>query len=194
MTDTNKHYEYEQKLIKKLAEHRHNYCKINDVLILEKIYELFMEDKYDDQYVSNDGLYLNYYAVYQYIKKNLESAEKYFLLAFDKNCVVSMHNLACMCKEQSKFDLAEKYFSIAIDKDCIDSIYGLACVYHQQSKLKLNLGLSPEESLEKSPEEQASCFADKAEKYYLMAIDRDHVKSMHELACLYEQQSKFELA
>jgi TPR repeat protein len=95
-------------------------------------------------------------------------AEKYCLMAIDKDHAGAMNNLAILYENEFKdFVKAEKYYLMAIDKEDVEAMYNLAFLYQTEFK----------------------DFA-KAETYYLIAIDKGHADAMFNLALLYKTEFK----
>jgi len=100
--------------------------------------------------------------------KNYKEAEKYFLMAIEKEDAAAMNNLAFLYVSEFKdFAKAEKYYLMAIEKEHAVAMWNLAQLYRTEFK----------------------DFA-KAEKYYLMAIEKENSNAMNNLALLYETEFK----
>ena len=141
-----------------------NYCNetINDIA---QILNGIIKESYDKE------LYCNYSGMYyRYKIKDFKLAEKYYLMAIEKDFVSSMNNLRCMYCDQEKYDLAKKYLLMAIDKNNRRAMNNLGYMY---TKLKQY---------------------DLAEKYYLLAIERDNTNAMNNLGVLYQQREQYEIA
>ena len=96
---------------------------------------MFFEDEIVECY--NDTYHL-YRGVYEeLIKKNMGSAEKYYLMAIEKNYESAMCNLADLYEDQNKLELAEKYYLTAIEKDNKYAMNNLAFMYKKQNKIEL---------------------------------------------------------
>ena len=108
---------------------------------------------------------------YKHQIKELELAEKYYLIAIEKNYISSMNNLGRMYRDQGKYDLAKKYLLMAVNKGNKRAINNLAYVYKKSKEYDL------------------------AEKYYLMAIERNNnTSSMNSLGIMYHQRNQYEIA
>lgn len=146
-----------------------------DVEYLNKIDELIKSNEYQKAVKklltinSNTGFIEKTIAeIYDIFIKDFKKAEKYYLMAVEKNQSEAMSNLALLYQIELK-DLikAEKYFLMAIEKGNNIALYNLGLLY--QTELKDNK---------------------KAEKYYLKAIEKEDSNAMNNLALLYEKQLK----
>ena len=104
---------------------------------------------------------------YIYAKQaKYDLAEKYYLMAIEKENDVAMYNLGNLYKNQAKYDLAEKYYLMAIEKEHINAMYNLGNLYNNQAKYDL------------------------AEKYWLMAIEKENISAMYNLSLMYYIQNR----
>ena len=105
---------------------------------------------------------------YHYYKKDFDNAEKYYLMAADKEDTKAMVALGLLYKTKFKnFDKAEKYYLMAADKENTKAMVALGLLYETEFK---DLG--------------------KAEKYYLMAVKKEDTFAMIALGLLYHTEFK----
>lgn len=117
------------------------------------------------------SIFLNYAGLYyKHYKKNLELAEKYYLMAIEKNSVSSMNNLGILYYDQGKYDLAERYLLMAVNEGNQTAMNNLGYVY---KKLKSY---------------------DFAEKFYLMSIEKSNINAMNNLGIMYCHLEQYEIA
>ncbi|MDM8522396.1 tetratricopeptide repeat protein [Desulfococcaceae bacterium HSG8] len=103
-----------------------------------------------------------------YYLKNYEKAEKYYLMAAEKDHPLAMTNLGWLYEDNfTDYRKAEKYYMMALDKGDEEAIFRLGCLYH----IKLN-------------------DKEKAEKYYLMAAENGSTSAMNNLGWLYKAKFK----
>lgn len=106
----------------------------------------------------DDPLFLNYVGLYyKYNKRQYDLAEKYYLMAIEKDNVSSMNNLGILYFDQGKYDLAEKYLLMAVNKSNPRAMNNLGYVYKKSKSYYF------------------------AEKYYLMAIKKNNINAMNNL-------------
>ncbi len=100
--------------------------------------------------------------------KDLKKAEKFFLMAVEKEHPGAMNNLAVLYKNEFK-DLkkAEKFYLMAVEKEHAGAMVNLAVLYQIEFK-----------------------DFKKAEKFYLMAVEKEHAEAMFILAVLYQSEFK----
>ncbi|NQU67551.1 MAG: sel1 repeat family protein, partial [Candidatus Marinimicrobia bacterium] len=100
--------------------------------------------------------------------KDFKNAEKYYLMATEKDSPEAMFGLALLYNSEFKdYKNAEKYYLMAVEKDNLEAMVKLAILYHSEFKDFKN-----------------------AEKYYLMAIEKDNTEAMFKLAILYHLEFK----
>jgi len=106
--------------------------------------------------------------IYDVLIKDYYKAEKYYLMALEKNQTDLNFNLALLYKKEFKdYEKAKKYYLLAIKKGYSSAMYNLALLYDEEYK-----------------------DFKKSEKYYLMAIGKGHIKAMNNLAFLYDTEFK----
>ncbi|MDR0232916.1 MAG: tetratricopeptide repeat protein [Dysgonamonadaceae bacterium] len=93
-------------------------------------------------------------------------AEKYYLMAIEKENVAAMFNLGNLYYNQEKYDLAEQYYLQAIEKGDVDAIFNLGGLYGILGRFDLS------------------------EKYFLQAIKEGNNDAIFTLAVLYYAQNK----
>lgn len=94
-------------------------------------------------------------------------AEKYYLLAIEKENIDALNNMAVLYENQGKYADAEKYYLRAIEKESVRALNNLALLYAKQGKYT------------------------EAEKHYLLAIEKENVAALNNLAVLYSNQKKY---
>lgn len=136
---------------------------------IEAIYNIFFHDIIDE--TNDDAFYLTYLGVYYdvFMKKE-DLAEKYYLLAAEKNSQIAMNNIAMLYECNKNFETAEKYYLMAIGNGNSTAAANLADMYYKQKNYDL------------------------AEKYYLQAIQTGHVASHNNIAELYIYKKQYDLA
>ena len=189
----------------------YNLDDYNDNIILRLIYLLLNNGIIDGNIMDHN--YLNIIGIYYIIKSNptlyndvdnYVLAEKYFIMAIDKNNIDSIHNLAVLYYINRRYQLAEKYFLMAINKSHTRSMNKLALYYEQicsnyQLAEKYYL-MAVEKKFAPSMNnlglyyEQIDKNYQLAEKYYLMAIELKSITAMFNLADLYNKTDRCELA
>ena len=98
--------------------------------------------------------------------KQYEKAEKYYLMAVEKENVGAMFSLGILYQYELKdYQKAEKYFLMAVEKEYVYAMYNLGYLYAYKLK------------------DYAQ-----AEKYYLMAVEKGNVFAMNSLAWFYFEQ------
>ena len=103
-----------------------------------------------------------------YEKKEINKAEKYYLMAAEKGNVHAMFNLGYLYKNEKKeINKTEKYYLMAAEKGNVDAMFNLGNLYKNEKKE-----------------------IDNAEKYYLMAAEKGDVNAMFNLGLLYETEKK----
>jgi len=116
---------------------------------------------------NQEEIYFEYGGTY-FKLKNYGKAEKYWLMAVDKDHADAMYNLGILyAKKLKNYETAEKYLLMAVDKGDADAMNNLGILYTKKLK---NYG--------------------KAEKYWLMAVDKDHAEVMNNLGILYADKLK----
>ncbi len=160
---------------------RHNFTSIIEI---EKMYNVLFIDLSNTSEssiidifnskseISLDSEYKNLLQIQGYyygtVEKNYDKMKKYYLIAIDKGCFVSMNNLACFYyRIEKNYDEMKKYYLMAIDLGCLESLSNLACYYR---------------NIEKNYDEM--------KKYYFMAIDKGCSVSMNNLAYYYKDIEK----
>ena len=103
-------------------------------------------------------------------QKKFDLAEKYYLMAIEKEHVSAMFNLGFLYANQEKYNLAEKYYLMAIEKEHVSAMFNLGLLYDNQEEYDL------------------------AEKHYLQAIRKGDNGAMNNLGLLYDNQNKYDLA
>ncbi|MCP4696543.1 MAG: hypothetical protein GY862_06810, partial [Gammaproteobacteria bacterium] len=128
----------------------------------EKALKLFLA-------VKNKNEDIHFRLGYCFVKlKEYARAEKYYLMATEKEHAVAMNNLAVLYENEYKdYVKAKKYYLMAVEKEDADAMKSLATLYHTEHKEY-----------------------DKAEKYYLMAVKKEHARAMNNLAVLYQNEYK----
>src|SRR5436190_1874763 len=106
----------EKVFIKILKENNFNYIKINDNILLENIFELFINNSNIKNIPDNDMLYL-YLGIFNFIKKNYDEMKKYYLLAIEKNNMMAINNLAYYYYKEKNYEEMKKYCVMALDKN-----------------------------------------------------------------------------
>ncbi|MDM8565237.1 tetratricopeptide repeat protein [Candidatus Halobeggiatoa sp. HSG11] len=100
--------------------------------------------------------------------KQFEKAEKYCLMAVEKEHVGAMVNLGILYGGVLKdYTKAEKYYLMAVEKEHVSAMFNLGFLYNDVLK----------------------DYA-KAEKYYLMAVEKEHIYAMFSLGFLYNTELK----
>jgi TPR repeat protein len=95
--------------------------------------------------------------------KDFKKAEKYYLMAVEKEHADAMFNLALLYETEFKdFKKAEKYYLMAVEKEHADAMYNLALLYQTEFK-----------------------DFKKAEKYYLMAAKHKQENALNSLSWMY---------
>lgn len=118
---------------------------------------------------SNTGIYeITIAEIYDNYIKDYKKAEKYYLMAIEKDNLSAMFNLAILYNtELNDNKKAEKYYLMAVEKDNSDAMFNLALLYDIDYKNYK-----------------------KAEKYYLMAVEKGDSSAMNNLAYLYKTEYK----
>jgi len=156
----------EEYIITKLNKYNSKCVKIENENSLEKIYNLFKSNIYEEP--STDVEYLYYGVYYQYTEKNYDLMKKYYLMAIELNHSDAMNNLADYYEYTEKnYDLMKKYYLMAIELNHSDAMDNLAYYYNIVEK---NYDLM--------------------KKYYLMAIELNHSDAMDNLAQYYQWTEK----
>ncbi|NJL59736.1 MAG: sel1 repeat family protein [Desulfobacteraceae bacterium] len=100
--------------------------------------------------------------------KEYEEAEKYYLMAAEKDSVAAMNNLGVLYEENFKDNAkAEEYYLMATEKGHVVAMNNLGLLY--KDKLKDDT---------------------KAEKYYLMAAEKGYAGAIYNLGQLYRIKFK----
>ena len=101
------------------------YVKIENENSLEKIYNLFKSNIFEEP--STDIEYFYYGIYYQYFEKNYELMKKYYLMAIKLNHPDAMFNLARYYQyTEENYDLMKKYYLMAIELNYSSAMYNLA--------------------------------------------------------------------
>ena len=149
-------------LKKKLNKCNYSYVTIEDEESITKIYNLFVNDI---KFEPITGIECNYVGVYYNICDCRNYSEKYFLMGVKHGNYAAMYNLIGLYSRIDKTDLdldsADKYFLMATNTKCDLLMYNLAKLYDEKRK------------------------HEKAEKYYLMAIQHGNIDAMIQLADMY---------
>jgi len=152
----------EELLITELKNYNLIYLKIENENSLEKIYNLFKSNIYEEP--STDVEYLYYGAYYKNIEKNYDLMKKYYLMAIKLNHSYAMYNLAQHYQYTEKnYDLMKKYYLMAIELNHSAAMDNLAW-YYQYTEENYDL----------------------MKKYYLMAIELNNSDAMYILAHYYQ--------
>ena len=151
---------------------------------------------------SNTGIF-EYSQAYLYESefKDFKKAEKYYLLAVEKNHADSMNNLALLYEiEFKEFKKAEKYYLLAVGRGHVDAMYNLALLneseFKEFKKAKKLYMLAIEKGHAGAMFNLANLYKfefdefKKAEKYYLLATEKGDARAMNNLALLYESEFK----
>jgi len=118
----------EEHFITKLKQNYLKYIKIENETSLEKIYNLFINNIFEEP--SKDIEYLYYGVYYQKIEKNYDLMKKYYLMAIELNHSDAMNSLAFYYKNTEKnYELMKKYYLMAIELNDSDAMYNLALYY-----------------------------------------------------------------
>ncbi|MDZ4796203.1 MAG: AAA family ATPase, partial [Bacteroidota bacterium] len=136
-----------------------------------------------------------------YEKKDINNAEKYYLMAVEKGNASAMYNLGNLYSIEKK-DIAgtEKNYLMAVEKGHVGAMYNLGNLYKNAKKdiagaekyylmavekghadAMCNLG-----TLYRATKKDIAG----AEKYYLMAVEKGHADAMFNLAVLYMKEKK----
>lgn len=100
---------------------------------------------------------------YKNVKEDSELAEKYLKIASESGNVVAINNLAGFYYSEKKYDLAEKYLKMAVEKGSAEAMHCLGCFHYNITQDHSQI-----------------------EKYYLMAINLNHIDSLKNLSKFYE--------
>jgi len=134
--------------------------------ILRKLDKLLNEDIID--FECDDSNYISAIGFYYELKDDYESAEKYYLMAIEKNCSVdSIYRLGSYYEngDVADYDKMKKYYLMAIEKGHIRAMYSLG-EYYERIEDYNNM-----------------------KKYYLMAIEKGNVYAMFLLGFYYENKN-----
>src|ERR1700722_4951165 len=185
-----------------------NYNKkalINDNNKIKKLYDLFKHNILYDPIDADDYNYLGHY--YQYYSDDHTKAENCYLMAHDieKDNIFVMKNLGYYYFVYTQnFEQGEKYYLMAFSSGDINALLALACDYYHidREKSEKYLQQYSEFGLEKNPREVSFNLAkyyqhinvnhEKAEKYYLMAIQNGHDNAIVEFANYYVSNKNYE--
>ncbi len=132
---------------------------------------------------------------------DFKMAEKYYLMAVEKEHVSAMYNLALLYQLEFKdFQKAEKYYLMAVEKKHASAMYNLALLYEKKfkdfQKAEKFYLLAVEKKHASAMYNLALLYQlefkdfQKAEKFYLLAVEKEHVGAMYNLALLYELEFK----
>ncbi|MBI4648936.1 MAG: SEL1-like repeat protein, partial [Bacteroidia bacterium] len=135
------------------------------------------------------------------MKKEIDKAEKYYLMACEKGIPEAMNNLAILYQTEHKdIEKAEKYYLMAIQNGNIDAMNNLAILYQTEhkdfEKAEKYYLMAIQNGYTGAMNNLALFYEDeykdieKAEKYYLMAIQNGHTGAMYNLALLYQTENK----
>jgi TPR repeat protein len=135
-----------------------------------KNYNLFIKNIIFEPNINNtdDLYYLGVY--YQYIKKDYDLMEKYFLMATEKGNFYAANQLGIYYTNIENYDLMKKYYLQAIEKGDTWAMKTLGLYYRCKEK---NYNLM--------------------EKYYLMAIEKGDYHAMNQLGLYYQNVGNYDL-
>jgi tetratricopeptide (TPR) repeat protein len=121
----------------------------------KRIITEILNGKINNHINSKNGIILLYIgSQYEYIKKDIDLAKKYYLMGVEQECPRAINNMGLIYSRQNKLELAEKYYLMAIKYNNPTAMANLGALYEKQNKLVL------------------------AEKYYLMAIKYNNPLAM----------------
>jgi len=156
----------EELLITELKNYGLIYLKIENENSLEKIYNLFKSNIFEEP--STDVEYLYYGAYYKNNEKKFDLMKKYYLMSIKLNNSYAMYNLAQHYQYIEKnYELMKKYYLMAIELNHSGAMNNLADYYY---KIERNYDLM--------------------KKYYLMAIELNDSSAMNNLAGYYQYTGK----
>jgi hypothetical protein len=186
--------EMEMILIKHLKNMNFSYVKINNMESIEKIYNLFLNDKI---FENGNGEELNYLGIYYKIKKIYGNTEMYYHKSVEIGNDNAMNNLGCYYDENGLSD-PEKYFLMAIEKGNIIAMYNLGYYYLKKKKYDLAekyLLMASENGYDSAMIDLGNYYVNKknlelAEKYYLMAFYNSSYRPVSILMNFYENVKK----
>lgn len=146
-----------------------------------------------------------YNLAYLYDTQNkLDLAEKNYLDAIDKKIIIALHKLGELYQRQHKLDLAEKYLLLALHQNVLEANTSLTIVYILQNKIDLAEKYSVY-AIEHNQSRELNNIGveyyiqhniDQAKKYFVLAlaINQTYSNALYNLANVYEQQHKLDLA
>jgi len=156
----------EEYIINILEKYDLKYVKIENENSLEKIYNLFKNNIFEEP--STDVEYYYYGNYYDEIEENYDLMKKYYLMAIELNHSYAMYNLAQHYQYPEKnYELMKKYYLMAIELNHSYAMYNLASYYGYTEK---NYDLM--------------------KKYFLMAIELNNSNAMYWLADYYKYTEK----
>ena len=167
----------EEALIKKINDLRLTYVKIDNQHSLTNIYNLFVNNEFNEPTSSMEYLYYGLY--YDKISHDYVQMKNYYLKAIGQNNACAMHNLGMYYKTiEENYEMMKKYFFMAINQGVSSSI-------NQAVSFCMNSLALYYENIEKNYELM--------KKYYLMAIEFGHSSAMYELGDYYQTIKNYEL-
>lgn len=120
----------EAEIIKIVEQHKFTYVKIEHPDVLEAVHDLLVNDVVRE---IDDPIYYLYAGVHHYWKRNLDSANGYYLKAIKYGNIAAANNLAAIYKACDEFDLADKYYSMVVKYHLMK-----ANDHNVDSKMRLN--------------------------------------------------------